>query len=265
VALRDSATQGNGPRQGSCGPEPVRGPDSPSVAAPRGTRGERHATPKAKAQARTRDRIYAKRRNGGHPRAHRAAPTRQRSSPTATLEPQARSRSKAKGLRLSGVGSPTPAIQASNPAASCQIKGDLTAPGRQRQNQPAPARTPAAAAPATAPGTPARRKPAPARPPGPAARRPWHAKPQPPAHRKPARKGRPARSQDRPPETPRPGTGNQPAESGQSQEPRPGKPDINPYTGTKQAPDSNRASFRIIAVTSLYRHCRGTVQGSRTT
>jgi hypothetical protein len=110
-------------------------------------KGQRHANPKAKAQARTRNRIYAERRNGGHPQAHKAALTRQCSHQAPALQTQANVKVKGKGLRLSGVGSPTPDIQASKPPASRQIKGDLTAPGRQRQNQPPPARTPPAAPP----------------------------------------------------------------------------------------------------------------------
>jgi hypothetical protein len=128
--------------------------------------------PKAKAKAR--DLIYAERRNGGHPRAHKAALTRPCSYLPLALETQANVKVKGKGLRLSGVGSPTPAIQASKPLASRQIKGDLTGPARQ--NQPPPVPTPPAARTRRHRETSARRRPTRSRPPGPAACRPWHAR-----------------------------------------------------------------------------------------
>src|ERR1039458_1907039 len=79
----------------------------------------------------------------------------------------------------------------------------------------------------------------------------------------PGRKRQPARKPGTPRQNPRPGSQHQSAESGQSQEPPPGEPDIKAYTGPKQARPSEQPSFRITAVTCLYRHCPVTVRESR--
>jgi hypothetical protein len=210
----------------------------------------RHSRPRPKPKAKAKRSIYAERRNGGHPRAHKAALTRPCSHLAPPLQTQAKGKVKGKGPRLPGVGSPTPAPQSSKPPASRQMKGDLTAPGRQRQNRPPPAHTPAAAATGASPSPPQ-------------APRGRDHQAQPPARRHRHRKGLPAPEPGPAAPKPRPGTGNQQPESGQSQEPPPGKQDINSYTGMKQTCDSDILGFRIIAVTSLYRHCHGTAQGSR--
>jgi hypothetical protein len=59
-----------------------------------------------------------------------------------------------------------------------------------------------------------------------------------------------------------PGSRNQVAESGQSQESLPINTDINSYSGTKQTRNGNEPDFRKTSVTSLYRHCHDTAQGS---
>ena len=88
-----------------------------------------------------------------------------------------------------------------------------------------------------------------------APRLPWRARPPPPQRATPSRKARPAPKPGSATRKPRPRSGNQQAESGQSQEPLPGKPDINTYTGIKQSPDSEGCGFRIITVTCLYGPC----------
>src|ERR1019366_4065776 len=79
----------------------------------------------------------------------------------------------------------------------------------------------------------------------------------------PGRKRQPARKPGTPRQNPRPGSQHQSAESGQSQEPPPDEPDIKAYTGPKQSRPSEQPSFRITAVTCLYRHCPVTVRESR--
>jgi hypothetical protein len=95
-----------------------------------------------------------------------------------------------------------------------------------------------------------------------AARHPWLARPRPPAHLRQHGKDQPASEPGPPARNPGPGSRNRATESGQSQEHLSDEPDINPYTGTKQTHNSNKPSFRIIDVTSLYRHFHGTAQGS---
>jgi len=215
--------------------------------AKRATRQPAAAPPHARDNARTshkprqtpRHRIYAERRNGGHPRAHKAALTRPCSHPGPTLQTQAKV--KGNDLRLSGVGSPTPAIQASKPPASRQIKGDLTARTAKAKPAPASRRT------GKTTGT--------SRPPSVASKTPARAPP--PARQRPAHPG--VRTGTR---NPRPGSRNQVTESGQSQEPSLDESDINPYTGMRQARNSSKPCFRIIDITSLYRHCHGIAQGS---
>src|ERR1035441_4407808 len=98
----------------------------------------------------------------------------------------------------------------------------------------------------------------------PATRPAWHGQQDPattPPH--PGRKRQPARKPGTARQNPRPGSQHQSAESGQSQEPPPGEPDIKAYTGPKQSRPSEQPSFRITAVTCLYRHCPVTVRESR--
>jgi hypothetical protein len=149
----------------------------------------RHSRPRPKPKAKAKRSIYAERRNGGHPRAHKAALTRPCSHLAPPLQTQAKGKVKGKGPRLPGVGSPTPAPQSSKPPASRQMKGDLTAPGRQRQNRPPPAHTPAAAATGASPSPPQARAAETTRP------------SRPPAATGTA-KACPPRSQDRPPQSP---------------------------------------------------------------
>ena len=61
----------------------------------------------------------------------------------------------------------------------------------------------------------------------------------------------------------RPRRGNQPAESGQSQEPPPHKPDTSTHTPIKQAWDIEQARFRKTGITCLYGQCQATVRCSR--
>jgi hypothetical protein len=147
---------------------------------------------------------------------------------------------------------PSPGPQSWTCPGTCQIKSDLTEPvrrGTARHGQ-------AAAAPQ------ARRTPTTT----PATRPAWHgmASTTPattPPH--PGRKRQPARKPGTARQNPRPGSQHQSAESGQSQEPPPGEPDIKAYTCPKQSRPSEQPSFRITAVTCLYRHCPVTVRESR--
>jgi hypothetical protein len=111
--------------------------------------------------------------------------------------------------------------------------------------EPGTAQSQASAAPATIPrGRQPPQAPAPGHPPRPRTVHRGQQGPRPPHPASPARAASPPESQARPGKTP--GQPGQPqyAQAGHSQEPPPGEPDINAYTGTEHSPDSERAGFR---------------------
>jgi hypothetical protein len=130
-------------------------------------------------------------------------------------------------------------------------------PGRQRQNQHPASRRPGHSPSHTSQLQARAGKTTPtSRPPPMARKTPAARPPQPGRQRPPAPEPGPATR------NPRRSRETQTAESGQSQEPPPGKPDISAYVVTKPAHDSDSLDFRIIVITSLYRHCHGTAKGS---
>ena len=230
----------------------------PAAPPPRYRAGRRHRQsqpPKAKPK----DRIYAERRNGDHPRARKAAP---RASPPHAARCQVKinqaTRQEEKGRAYRGwvrTRSPNPRPPSSeSPEPVKETRLDRTRPtrGRQARHPPQP-REPTAPATAeggarSAPQTPARHSPAPghrpapatapdpsppqaphpAGPPRPRAGIPWPARPRPPRPPHPRTKARPAPKPGTARQNPRPGRKRQSAESGQSQEPPPDESDITP-------------------------------------